>query len=498
MENRRRADIEDREIDIMYTGRNRDILRERDRSRSQNTSRNQKIDRTRNRSANRNQEIDRTRNRNTSQAQDADRDRSQKKTVKKSTAKSKSGKGTARKTSDQNMRYAQRKERRRKRIRTRMRKQYVLSAVLLLFTLMVTVIANGIKKDSDFSATGNRMLTQKPEMGWKEIKDGSFMSDYESYVSDQFIGRDGWIRIKLFADRLLGKKESNGVYLGKDQYLMEMPSTPDQVNVERNLNAIQKFQQNHSDLRFFFAMIPNAAYVLTDYMPKDAPVRDQAKDIQQVKERLGDTVTFLDVMDTMKEHQGDGIYYKTDHHWTSRGAYEAFTAISTDLLIQNPASDYEIYPVTDEFSGTLASKSGYRKAKDTIEIYIPMGVTNDYVVYYPDQQKKTASLYDRESLNQKDQYEVFFGGNHALVDITTTCTEERCLLLLKDSYANSFVQFLTPYFREIVMIDPRYYYEDIEKVISSKGVTDVLFLYNANTFFEDNSLADVLVAEMEE
>ena len=172
--------------------------------------------------------------------------------------------------------------------------------------------------------------------------------------------------------------------------------------------------------------------------------------------------------------------------------------MASDLLIQNPAKEYEIYPVTDQFSGTLASKSGYRKAKDTIEIYVPVGVTNEYVVYYPDEQKKTASMYDSESLNQKDQYEVFFGGNHAVVEITTTCEESRCLLLFKDSYANAFVQFLTPYFREIIMIDPRYYYEDIENVISGRKVTDVLFLYNANTFFEDNSLADVLISGSEE
>lgn len=394
-----------------------------------------------------------------------------------------------------NARYAQKKERRRKRIRIRMRKQYRLSAWLLLCSLTIIVIANAMKKDSDFSETENRMLAQKPELGWKEISDGSFMKDYESYVSDQFIGRDWWISLKLSADRLLGKKESNGVYLGKEKYLMEVLSKPDEKNLKRNLDAIVSFQKKHTDLNFFFTMIPNAAYILTDYMPADAPVRDQAKDIESVKEKLGSDIHFLDVTDTMKEHQADGIYYKTDHHWTSRGAYEVFKKIAPELQIENPTSEYEIYPVTDEFSGTLASKSGYRKASDTIEIYVPKNVKNDYVVYYPNEQRKTASMYESDRLNQKDKYEVFFGGNHALVDITTTCEQERCLLLFKDSYANSFVQFLTPYFREIVMVDPRYYYEDIENVISSKKVTDVLFLYNINTFLGDNSLADVLVTE---
>lgn len=394
-----------------------------------------------------------------------------------------------------NARYAQKMERRRKRIRIKMRKQYRLSAWFLLLSLAIIVTANAMKKDSDFSETENRMLAQKPEFGWKEISDGSFMKDYESYVSDQFVGRDWWISLKLSADRLLGKKESNGVYLGKEKYLMEVLSKPDEVNLERNLSAAADFQKRHPDLNFFFTLIPNAAYILTDYMPEDAPVRDQSEDIERVKSKLGNEIHFLDVTDTLREHQSDGIYYKTDHHWTSRGAYEVFQAIVPELQIENPTSEYEIYPVTDQFSGTLASKSGYRKASDTIEIYIPKNIKNDYVVYYPDEQRKTASMYESDRLEQKDKYEVFFGGNHALVDITTTCEQERCLLLFKDSYANSFVQFLTPYFREIVMVDPRYYYEDIENVISSKRVTDVLFLYNVNTFLSDNSLADVLVTE---
>ena len=150
-----------------------------------------------------------------------------------------------------NARYAQKMERRRKRIRIKMRKQYRLSAWFLLLSLAIIVTANAMKKDSDFSETENRMLAQKPEFGWKEISDGSFMKDYESYVSDQFVGRDWWISLKLSADRLLGKKESNGVYLGKEKYLMEVLSKPDEVNLERNLSAAADFQETPSGLKFF-------------------------------------------------------------------------------------------------------------------------------------------------------------------------------------------------------------------------------------------------------
>ena len=89
---------------------------------------------------------------------------------------------------------------------------------------------------------------------------------------------------------------------------------------------------------------------------------------------------------------------------------------------------------------------------------------------------------------------MFFGGNHTRVDIESPNAQNRCLLMFKDSYANSFVQFLTPYFRKIILIDPRYYYDDVEQLIDGEGVTDILFLYNLNTFLTDTSLADVLTS----
>ena len=163
-----------------------------------------------------------------------------------------------------------------------------------------------------------------------------------------------------------------------------------------------------------------------------------------------------------------------------------------------PVQDYQVYTVSDSFSGTLASTSGYHGQRDTIEVYDPQGVENDYVVYYADDQERTTTIYDRSCLEEKDQYTVFFGGNHTRVDIETTNKEERCLLVFKDSYANSFMQFLTPYFRKIILVDPRYYYEDVEQLIASEGVTDVLFLYNLNTFLTDTSLGDVLAVQESE
>lgn len=130
-----------------------------------------------------------------------------------------------------------------------------------------------------------------------------------------------------------------------------------------------------------------------------------------------------------------------------------------------------------------------------MEIYEPENVEIQYLVNDSDNDEKRPTLYDRTALDGKDKYQVFFGGNHAMVDISTTNDKGRRLLIFKDSYANCFVPFLLPYYTEIVMIDPRYYYDNVQTLMNNKGITDVLFLYNMDTFLTDNSLADVLEGE---
>ena len=367
--------------------------------------------------------------------------------------------------------------------------------ILVVFLLLIIVfnILGLISRDVDFSENENRTMAAVPEFSWSAIKDGSYASGWDAYVTDQFFARKQWIELKLNIDKLFGKKESNGVYLGKDGYLMEVPAKPDDVWFEKNLNAINDFAGRYGNLNICMSVIPNAAYILDNRIPKFTPVRDQSEDMRAIEAALPENVHFLDMTSVLREHQSEDIYYRTDHHWTSLGAYYAFTAMAPDLGIEAPVQNYNIYTVADDFSGTMASKSGYYKMTDQIQIYVPEA-ENEFMVTFPDSDKETASLYDSSALEGKDKYTVFLGGNHARVDIATTNANQRRLLLIKDSYANCFVQFLTPYYEDIIMIDPRYYYDDLQKLIEKEKITDVLFLYNMNTYLEDKSLADTLEA----
>lgn len=371
----------------------------------------------------------------------------------------------------------------------RRRKQGALLFALLAVAILALTVAQIIVPDRQASEAENRKLAQLPTLSWDALTDGSYFSDWESYLADQFFRRDDWIALDLQFRRAIGNREVNGVYLCDDGYLMESLAEPQN---EDKIAAINAFAARHSTLNIDMAVIPNAACVLSEKLPDYAPVRDQRADLRALADRLGG-VEFTDVTNALAEHADEKIYYKTDHHWTSLGARYAFEAMASALEIDAPISDYSVYTVATDFEGTLASKSGSHAVRDSVEIYLPQ-TDIEYYVTYAESGERSGSMYVRDCLNEKDKYTVFFGGNHARVDIQTTADTGRCLLLIKDSYANAFVQFLYPYFDRIIMIDPRYCYDSADTIIRREGVTDVLFLYNANTFFADTTLPELLAS----
>ena len=363
---------------------------------------------------------------------------------------------------------------------------------LLIGTVVLFTVLGLIVKDREFSESENRGLAGFPEVTVSSVLDGSFLSGLSDYVADQFPGRDTWISLNLWLNQLLGQKEASGVYLCQDDFLMQVPSAPNEAQHRRNLEAISAFAARHEDLNMVVSIVPNAVTIHADKLPANAPVRDQAADLAHIAANISGAEV-VDVTRAMLAHNEQVLFYRTDHHWTSLGAYYAFREIAPSLGIEPPPRDsYTSYVVSTTFEGTLSSKSGSHTALDTVEIYVPQTNISYYVTYNEDSATDICSLYNRDALNQKDHYTVFFGGNYSRVDITTTADTGRSLLVFKDSYANCFIQFLYPYFDHITMIDPRYYYDNVENVLRSEAVTDVLFLYNLDTFLGDTSLADVL------
>ena len=363
--------------------------------------------------------------------------------------------------------------------------------------LLLVFLINIFTPDKNFSQKENRVLSSKPELTLSQITSGKFSPKYETYVNDQFPLRDTWVTLKAGCDRLIGKTEENGVYLGKGGYLMEAFNPPPQKQLDAALNAMTDFAQSHSNIKQYALIAPNAVNILEEKLPFAAPAADQNPYIDALRDTLNEAgVTFIDVRDTLSQHRDEGIYYHTDHHWTTQGAWFAFMEAAKVMEIDVSSPKYEPVPVSESFQGTLSAKSGFRSGKkEELSVFLPSEGVPSSVVNYVDEQKKSGSFYATEQLKGRDKYALFFNGNHPQVKISTPVEENRTLLILKDSYANCFVPFLAPHYRNIIMVDPRYYYGDLEKLIQVENVQEILYLYNANTFFSDTSLELALTAQ---
>ncbi|MCI9329081.1 MAG: hypothetical protein HFH22_04500 [Ruminococcus sp.] len=363
--------------------------------------------------------------------------------------------------------------------------------------MIIFFLLNLIVSDKEMSEEENRMLAGSPRLSWSSLVSGDFMTKYETYLADQFAGRNFWRSIKVGLSGLGGSRQEEDILIGKDDYLMEEIVSPDQDTLMENLEAIRQFAKRSRDIQTYMLLVPNAANIMRDRLPAFATVSDQSRMFAQVKRELGEDVEWLDAAEALKKHAGEQIYYKTDHHWTSLGAFYTFSQVAEQMQIKTDVSSgFVSYPISTTFNGMLAAKSGCRMdVREDIYMYVPRDTDNDVVVNYVDEQRKTASLYDSSKLKTRDQYAVFLGENTSVVDIKTVSESKRRLLLIKDSYANSFAPFLTPYFREIVLVDPRYYSGTIEDIMDTYRISDVLYLYSGNTFFQDNNLKGVLSGE---
>lgn len=390
----------------------------------------------------------------------------------------------------------ERRKRRRNSRNKRAKSRKLWMARMFLILLFLICLLNIVWPSREFSEKENRMLEQKPELTLSGIESGRFMEQYESYQSDQIAGRDLWVQLKTRVDLLMGKRESNGVYKGKSKYLMEDIKTPNQEQMEHNLASMCSFQEAYPDIPMYMMLVPNAANVLSDKLPSFAVTRDQDKDFAEIQKALKGHLTWVDVSSAMEDHKSENIYYHTDHHWTSLGAKYGYEALAEALQLDTSKEvELKPYAVSDSFNGTLSATSGYETGyEEPMYVYLPKeeGTGPEVVVSYVEEQEKKATLYDTSKLKEKDKYAMFLGGNSGLIDIRTTADSTDRLLIVKDSYANSLVPFLTPYYREIFMVDPRYYYGDIHEIMENNKITSVLFLYNGNTFVEDNSISGVL------
>ena len=348
-----------------------------------------------------------------------------------------------------------------------------------------------LSEDVEFSDTENRYMASFPEITLTSVLNGDFMSGIETYLTDQFPVRDACITLKTNTLRLFGQRKINGVYLADNGYLIAEEESFDDEKIMEMTDCINDFADRLDGVEVRFMLVPNAVSIYEEKLPYGVK-STQKNTIDMVEDRLGSNITAVDVYDTFKDNASQQLYFKTDHHWTARGAYLAFLEYAKAAGLDTDSVEYDFMCVSGDFQGTQASNCGVYSSSDIVNICVPENSRGSYIVNYIEKTEKTATLFDESKLKEKDKYLVFMGGNYPQVDVTTNAGTGRRLLVVKDSYANCMIPMLTPYYDSIIVVDPRYYYDNIYDLIQSSGINEVMFLYNVNSYVTDNSLEDVL------
>lgn len=374
---------------------------------------------------------------------------------------------------------------------------YKLNSSKALPILFLTIvfgfsILSFVIPDKAKSAEENRVLAQTPSLSYQTYFEGRFQTKLEQYFNDQFPFRNSLIKWKTASDLTLDIIESNGVIKSKDGYLIERIKNPSENNIRHDIKSLDNFKRSNPNCNFYFLLAPNAGNIMSEKLPRTVHMSNQNKYMTSFfndLKKIG--ITPIDSRKTLEKNiDKQQLYYRTDHHWTTGAAYLAYKEAHKEMGLDSDIK-YKKLSIHRNFRGTLASKSGFTNGRnDELQIYWPKKNQNyhDSIYNFVDVKKTTNTFYAFDNLKKKDAYTIFGGWNHPFYTISTPTKSTRKLLLVKDSYANCMIPFLTQDFREIVVVDPRYYFGDINKIMVEEGITDVLFLYNVLTFSSDEAM----------
>ena len=407
-------------------------------------------------------------------------------------------------------------------IRRLRRRAEVLTVTLITAFILCFSVWCLVAPKQTFSENENRALASWPVYSFTALKDGSYMSGVQTYLSDHFPLRDPFMTLKTKYEMLTGREEINDIYLAKDGYYIEAYKTPKQQ--KKIITQFQKLQDaitTDAKQNVRVMLVPTAISTYNAKLPGSAPDRGVLRQVDTMNEIYAalPNMQKVDAWSALQaaaaqeatdrplasgdadgaqpvakaEDAGcdtfaaDGLYYHTDHHWTTHGAYVGYQAYCDAAgLSPIPEADFQKTCVTTDFHGTIFSKLHDSTVPgDAITLY--ENPANQLTVSYPDTGEVTDTLYNRDYLAQKDKYSMFLNNLHPLVEITNASADsDRQLVLIKDSYANSMVPFLVHHYQKIYVFDTRYYRFGPSSFINEHPeVTDVLLLYNMNTIDTD-------------
>ena len=362
---------------------------------------------------------------------------------------------------------------------------------------VVIVIINFIWPKQVFSEEENRMLATIPRFSFESFVNGYYLNGVNDYINDHFAFRNFYLKLNSWWEvSVMGKKENNGVYIGKDGYLFEKFEYNDSekengnTNVETILNFANKMKEQN--VPTYFVLVPNSIYINSNKLPNNVEVPNQEEIINQIYDEAENTNNINVIESLKKENKNKQLYFKTDHHINSDGAYVIYREYCKALNIAiKKIGDFNRVTVSNDFLGTFDSKAQLlNQQPDELFVYKNENNTNVKEAIYDKQ--TTNSIFNEEYLKGKDKYSYFLNGNNSRAIIKTNVNNDKRLLVIKDSYAHIMSQFLCQEYSEVHFLDPRYTNFDYVEYAKENGITDVLFLYNVSTFVQDTNLKKII------
>lgn len=353
-------------------------------------------------------------------------------------------------------------------------KSYPL-VIFFAILLYAVSIADWFSPQYKTSELENRDLAVWPHFTLKSLINNEYTPKIEEFTEDHFIQRNKWISLKSISESILGKGENNGIVYGKDGYLFTKVISADDTQRVKNATAIAKFVQSNPDFNIKVMIAPTCPSVMTDKVKPGSPVNDAQAVIDQVRQCVP-SENITDVLGTLQTHRDEYIYYRTDHHWTTLGAYYAYAEYMSSIGRTPQSLDSFEFVEVENFLGTHYSKSKNFNVQPDVLSYIK----NDSQI---DILGELGSIYDYEKLEVRDKYAMFLRGNNSISSIKGS--GEGKILVIKDSYANCFIPFMTNDFEQIDILDMRFYSQSVKNLMETNMYDEVLILYNTETFDTD-------------
>lgn len=370
-----------------------------------------------------------------------------------------------------------------------------LSIALFFAIIVILPMATFLLPKKSFSEMENRTLAKAPEFSFAKYKDKSYMKEVESFLSDHMVFREDFASTKTKLELLQGRKEVNNVFIC-DNMLIEKISEPEADTTNSNIDAINKFSAKYKNkLNTSIMLVPTASEFYSSQIPSYVSVQDQTKYISDFYAKLKNINTIDAYTPLAAVADNSYIFYRTDHHWTSYGSYVGYTAMGKTLGYKPATLDmFNVQHASQGFLGTLYSKVLYGdKLQDQIDLYhySKGDVVTDVIKYTAKNTQTYQSILFKENLQKKDKYSVFLGGNDAVVKIKTSVNNNKKIIIFKDSFTHSMMQFLPLHYQEIVLVDLRYLNKPLNEYININEYQQALFVYNMAGFVNDNSIKKI-------